>query len=291
MPHSKTPAKEPIREKLVSCGRGFEDFYIYEKPPQEQTPNGGRRVPLSPMKLERARNLNDKRARQRFIWIAYGNFGLGDYIISYTYDDDYLPKIPEDEDRDARNLIRRIEHRCKTKKLPPPKIMLVTENYSKTGKPCRLHHHMLISTKLTENDLRAVWRRKNMPKGETMGLVLLEPIRTQNNGMERLLKYITKYPDKLNPPDDDDQTAIALPAVRPLNKHRWRGTKNLVMPMQENRDSKFTRAGFRRLCAKHQDSEYIKELYPDHVLIRSECITNPVTGKKVVRLWMMRMIS
>ena len=246
-----------IREKWVHCGNDYNEFYIYHKnnnnPPARRNRRHRDTAPAQ-------KNLNDKQSRRHFIRLAYGNFGWKDYHITATYDDEYLPLTWEDALRDARNYMKRIVRRCKKLGLPPPKYLGVVECYDKNGKPCRIHLHILISCELSRDELESLWHKKGMKKGKTLGFVNVDKIRMANNGIERLARYITKYPDKAG--DTEDAEELKNLHKRPHGQRRWFQSLNLTIPFSTYADKKYKPSSFKKSLDRYRDKEYWEELYP-----------------------------
>ncbi|WP_101908853.1 hypothetical protein [Marasmitruncus massiliensis] len=256
------PGTGNIREKWVHCGNGYNEFYIYAKsdtdPPTKRNKHYRESRPAQ-------QNLNDKYARRYFIRLVYGNFYWKDYHISATYDEENLPKTWEQAVRDGANYIKRIARRCKKLGLPPPKCLGIIECYDKIGKPCRVHHHILVSCGLTREELESLWHKKGMKKGETIGFVNADRIRNSKDSIERLARYISKYPDKA----DDIEDAQELDELhrRPRGRRRWYSSGDLIRPFETYADTKYKPREFGKMLDRYRDRDFWEETYPGYQYI------------------------
>lgn len=105
-------------------------------------PRGKRKGKMVAAQIER----NFREAMKRLARILNCNCKGGDLFLSLKYDDTRLPATREEAERIAGNFMRRI---CRAyRKQTGEKLMwvLVTADRStKTGKPVRLHHHVVMS--------------------------------------------------------------------------------------------------------------------------------------------------
>jgi len=108
---------------------------------RQPRPRGKRRGRTLAAQLER----NMHQAVQRLARILNCNFRGGDVFLTLKYSDRRLPATKEEAKREARNFVRRIARaysKATGKKL---RWALVTaDRSSKTGKPVRLHHHLVM---------------------------------------------------------------------------------------------------------------------------------------------------
>ncbi len=262
-----------IREKTIQCGRGYTEFYIYGKSDTDPPAKRNKREKVSAPKQQ---NLNDKNARRHFFRLAHGNFDKNDYHLTLSYDDENLPGTFEEAERDAGNMIDRIKRLGKKLGVPPPKYLYLTECYDKNGKPCRIHHHILISTRLSRDQLESLWRKKGMRKGEQIGFANADRIRAKNNGIERLARYITKYPERAD--DVEDEFELKDLHQRPRGKRRWHQSANLIIPYATYADSKYRPREFREMLENFRDREFWLGLYPGYEFVGCNREKSDISG-------------
>lgn len=102
---------------------------------------GKRRGRSAASQIER----NMREAVKRLARTLNCNFQGGDLFLSLKYADERLPAGKEEARRDARNFIRRIARAYRKATGKKLRWALVTaDRSSKTGKPVRLHHHVVM---------------------------------------------------------------------------------------------------------------------------------------------------
>lgn len=104
-------------------------------------PRGKRKGKSLAAQIER----NFREAIKRLARILNCNFQGGDLFLSLKYSDERLPATKQEAKREVRNFIRRIDrvYRKQTgKKLRWA--MVTADRSTKTGKPVRLHHHVVM---------------------------------------------------------------------------------------------------------------------------------------------------
>lgn len=104
-------------------------------------PRGKRRGKSLASQIER----NFREAVKRLARILNCNFQGGDLFLSLKYSDERLPATKKEAKREARNFIRRIDRAYRKQTGKKLRWALVTADRStKTGKPVRLHHHVVM---------------------------------------------------------------------------------------------------------------------------------------------------
>lgn len=279
------PEGEPImfyREKKVDCGAYREVDIITRTDNAERAAKGkrGKRQTVSPPKQ---RNLNDKNARRYLIRLGNGNFGPGDLHVSTTYSARNLPGSPEEAEKIVSNYLHRIAYRMKKLGLPPLKYILVTEyGYRKndtTGKPIRIHHHIIMNGGLDRDAVELMWTKKriNWKQFETdrtyadtverLGWVNADRLQVNENGIEALCKYVTKTPN---------------------GKKRWSSSRNLVRPVEQPpADHKYTRRQIERLV-KSQDHgrSFFERKFPGYEITEIRPEYYEATGWHIyIKMW------
>ena len=174
--------------------------------------------------------LNDKNA-----WLYLGrlinmNFGKGDYHLSLTYDEKYLPASAEDAKRDFERFIGKVKklyeerggrrNASPTRKRgvssvgegsPLPKlryIMVMSYSSGKDGEPVRLHMHVIMSGGVDRTEIELLWRAPDKPGrcrkdateaekaarlGAPLGFADCDRLQVQD-GLGGLCAYLAKQP-------------------------------------------------------------------------------------------------
>ena len=104
-------------------------------------PRGKRRGKSAASQVER----NLREAVKRLARVLNCNFQGGDLFLSLKYSDERLPAAKEEAKREVRNFVRRIARAYRAATGKKLRWALVTaDRSSKTGKPVRLHHHVVM---------------------------------------------------------------------------------------------------------------------------------------------------
>lgn len=104
-------------------------------------PRGKRRGKSAASQVER----NLREAVKRLARVLNCNFQGGDLFLSLKYSDERLPATKEEAKREVRNFVRRIARAYRAATGKKLRWALVTaDRSSKTGKPVRLHHHVVM---------------------------------------------------------------------------------------------------------------------------------------------------
>ncbi len=254
--------KNFIREKKIYCGADYLEVDII---PRTETENvrPGKRSKKQKVSAPKQKNLNDKNAKRYFVQLINSNFGENDVHVTVTYSNEYLPDTIEEAEREAANYIRRISYRRKKEGLPPLKYILVTE-YSMgktTGKPVRIHHHIIMNSGLDRDTIEELWRkpkRKGQKKGDKIGFANTDRLQPNEYGLEALARYLMKNPN---------------------GKKRWSSSQNLTKPWSRTNDHKYTRKQVEKIVKDEADNtEFWRKKYPGWVLTESKPVYNEITG-------------
>ncbi|CEQ00527.1 Uncharacterised protein [[Clostridium] sordellii] len=203
---------------------------------------------------ETQRNLNNKNAQKNFIRKINTNFTNGDFLITFTYSNENLPKDHKQAKKDMQNFIRRIKRLISNKKLDVElKYIYVTE-HSEGAKGIRCHHHMMMNSILTMEEVEKAWklgRRNNIRKLDTDELWLTG-----------LATYLSKDPK---------------------GKKRWCSSKNLKEPRITRNHSKFSKKKINNMV-RFRDllKEEMEKANPGHVFIDYEIYLNEHNGKPYI---------
>lgn len=185
------------------------------------------------------KNLNDKNRKRKFLQVAETNFDEGDFHLSLTYRDEFLPKTIEEAEREVRNYIRRLRREMKRENVEL-KYMLVTSyrTEGEDGHMARVHHHLLVKKGLTRDRLEELWSRD----GERLGFANADRIQSDaNSGIARLCQYIMKHS---------------------TNKRSWTCSQNLERPVSRTNDCKYSRRQVQRLATQAPDFDFWERCYP-----------------------------
>lgn len=169
--------------KEIRAGQQLE-IEIYPEFSKQQAQELPDRVKEKQRKAQR--NLNDKNSRKEFIRTAEHNFNNGDYWITLTYEDEYLPASMEVALKNMQKYIRNINGKRKRRGLENAKYMYVTEWIEDGGEPVRCHHHLIMDSGLDMDTVESTWKhgRRNECRR----------ISKDDNGIAGMTNYMMKEP-------------------------------------------------------------------------------------------------
>lgn len=239
-----------MREKKIYCGKNYLEVDIYPYTYFKKGKNGKRSKKVKESKPKQ-NNLNDKNARRYFAQLVQANFNKHDLHVTATYKDKFLPSTLEEGEKEVINFLRRISYRRKKEGLEPLKYILVTEYSTEEdeGDVVRIHHHMIINGGLDRDEIEKLWskrKKKGESEGEKIGYINADRLQTEDNGLEALCKYLTKYPKK---------------------KKRWSSSKNLIKPISRINDCKYGKRQIERIAKNTPDKNYWEKKYKGWVVI------------------------
>ncbi len=213
-------------------------------------PRGGR----SRESTKAQKQLNTKKSVQEYINRLNANFGEGDVWMTLEYDQEHLPVSLEEAQRLLGNYIKKVNRHLKKEGKPKMKYIYVTE-YSDpvSGKPKRVHHHMVVSCDLHRDELEKMWQHGERTKSE-----YLHP------KQEGWLKGLGIYTSKGN-------------YQKKTGQRRWSCSKGLKKPEQTKSYCKFRKKDVRELIADFEQArELLEKKYPGYKLVELKRYWNEV---------------
>jgi len=119
---------------------------------------GPRKGPSTKRQIER----NDRERVKRLARVINCNFGPGDLWLTLTYADNRLPIDRRAAEKELARFLRKAGKLHKAKHGVPLRYIAVTaDKNSKTGEPCRLHHH-LVMDRMGWELLTELWPKEQM---------------------------------------------------------------------------------------------------------------------------------
>ena len=288
-----------VRQKTIHCGKGIKTYYrevdilMYKSTPRHRGPKMKRSLP----KQER---LNFKNSQRHLSQVCKSSFTGYDYRVDLTYTDEWLPGSLKIGQKYVDSYLRKVNSMREKKGLPQARWVCVDEGFDGHGRP---HHHLLISGGLDRDTMESLWYMGRGRNAESLGMVRTEKLKFSNDGIEGLVKYITKmvlkdYSDKgtegqltladLNA--DVSAGDIVNPSSR--GKRRWRQSRNLVQPHEKINDHAYSRKEIMKLLRRPADCEDTKRFFEvkhkGYVLDTCRYEYNSVTGTWSIYLTMHR---
>ena len=243
-----------IREKRFVCGRYLE-VEIYPISKLEQKKSRGKKRNES---RKEQKNLNDKNARKNLRRRIHANFDCNDLIVSLSYSDKYLPKNEEGAIRDRNNYLRRLKNFRRKNGLGELKYISVLEYREATcdrRTKTRIHHHIIISG-MDRDKVEKLWGK---------GTANANRLQANEFGFEELANYLSKDP---------------------RGKKRWSQSRNIVIPVPEINDYKFSNRMVYELSRNQGDRCVFERLYPGYIYTTHEVFVNEVNGGTYIYIQM-----
>ena len=242
-----------IREKAIDCGKQYREVDIYTyTDKQNRAARRGVRSKKRKVSEPKQKNLNEKNSKRYFVQTTTLNFASDPEAlhVSLTYSDLYLPQSLEEAEREISNYLRRVQYARKKAGLPPLKYMLVTASSvsKETGKPVRIHHHIIMNGGLDRDTVENLWRkrkRKGQKQGDRIGFCNADRLQADNNGIAALCSYLAKQSG---------------------GKKRWSSSHNLQRPTYRTTDMKYTHRQVEKWAKDHPDRAFWERKYPGWTL-------------------------
>ena len=184
--------------------------------------------------------------------LSNANFGVGDYLGTFTYAPGKQPKSDEEAQRNMRNFIGRLKYEWdKHKEYGPMKYIYCTERTEGKG-GVKYHHHMILSGNgMTRDQVEAKW---------PYGIANTKRYQWQENGFSGWAHYmVQKKADRQRPQEK-------------ATRRRWAASTNLVKPTITRADRKITRKQAMRIAtaAETEAAAIFEKAYPNCVLLSCE---------------------
>lgn len=291
-----------VRQKIIHCGRGTQTYYREIDIHMGKSSRGrkGKRGPKTMRSQPKQERLNFKNSQRHLNQLCKCNFMGYDYRLDLTYNDSWLPDSLEMGQKLVDSYLRKVNARRKKKELPPARWICVDEGFDGHGRP---HHHLLISGGLDRDTMESLWYTGRGKNAESLGMASTETLKFNNEGLEGLVKYITKqalkdYKSKGTEGQlslaDLDRDVAEEDIVNPSSgsRRRWRQSKNLIQPHEKTNDHAYSRKDIIRLVRQPADCEdtkkYYENRYKGYVLDTCRNEYNEVTGTWSIYLTMHR---
>lgn len=256
-----------VREKKIYCGPSYVEVDIIPRTWEaDMVAKRGTRSKKKRESAPKQRNLNEKNAKRYLRQLGNGNFSEGDWFISLSYQDKFQPETMEQAEKEVGNYIRRLKARYK-KLGQELKYILVNEG---GAKKVRFNHHLVINSLdegLTRDDVEALWAKKSKgQKKERIGTVNSKYIQTNENGLERIMAYMSKDPK---------------------GRKRWSSSRNLKRPDSRPNDHKYGPRTLEKVAqTPDQGMAYFTKKYPEYDISEVEAKYYEETGWHIyLKMW------
>lgn len=227
-----------VRQNRIRCGKEWLYVELFQYTEEQRNMCRKKRKKREKLTPPKQIDLNEKRARRYFVQLANANFQTGiDLKLDLTYAPGNIPVSLEEDERNVRNFLRRINYARKKAGLEPAKRIWVPTGgqiSARTGKPTKIHHHILISGGMDRDEIEKLWK---------LGTANCDRLQDSETGCEAFSRYIFKQGNRLR---------------------RWRPSKNLEKPIRTSNDNKYSIRKLRRICESGEvfNPEYWEKSYP-----------------------------
>lgn len=251
--------------------------------------------------LPKQERLNFKNAQRHLHQLCKCNFMGYDYRVDLTYNDRWLPDSLEAGRRYVDSYLRKVNSMRKKKGLPPARWICVDEGFDGNGRP---HHHLLVSGGLDRDAMEQLWYTGRGKNAETLGMCATETLKFDDDGIEGLVRYMTKRALKdhggrrmegqmtLADVEGAGVSAGDIVSLASGGKRRWRQSRNLIQPHEKTNDHAYSRRDIIRLVRQPADCEDTKRFfegrYKGYALDTCRFQFNAVTGTWNIYLTMHR---
>ncbi len=187
--------KSFIREKRVYAGASYMEVSLFTRTAeQEKYCKGlkGNRQRKRKVSRPAQNNLNDRNSKRYAKLLVYTNFGKNDYYLTFTYNDKYLPKTPEDAKKHQENTLRKLKRLYEKEGIELKYMWFTSYQYNdETGYIQRIHHHVLVNGGVNRDDVENCWSAGRGKKKEKMGRTQARLIQPGGNELNDLISYLT----------------------------------------------------------------------------------------------------
>ena len=240
-----------VRERIVSQADKYLDVDMFIYTDEQDKAVHSTRKKREHYTHKSCEKQNDRRSRIYFGQFVNCNFGAGDLHVTLTYSDTMLPASIEEAERHVRNYIKRLNYARTKAGLPPCKWIIVTEHNEdeSTGKPTRIHHHVIMDGALDRDVVEALWSYGKGKNKQPMGFVNADRLQISEDGLCAIAEYLTK---------------------RRTHCKRWTSSHGLRKPECYRRDGRISQRKLAKLGRGEIDVSEIEREYHGYELCRNE---------------------
>lgn len=257
-----------IREKAFDARNSrYKEVELFEYSEEEQEAVRQKRKTRTRASPPKIKSLNDKNSRKHFRWLLFNNFVEGDYLVSLTFDNEYIQKSISERKREFTNYIKCLR-RLYVKNGLELRYLYVIEGVNDEA---RFHYHLVINSgngKVTRDEVERLWKCGEHTNSKRLQL-------DSDGTFTSLAVYLMKSKD-----------------TKKKWERSWNGSHNLKRPEITTDDNKVSRKTMRKIqdAARNDEVRVImSKVYPKFKVIDYEIGQNPVTGRDYARFRMIRL--
>lgn len=248
--------KSFVREKRTHAG-SYMEVDLFTRTVEQETSCKKARGRRNNLTRPAQSNLNDKNSKRYAKLLIYSNFSKGDYYLTLTYSDEYLPKTPKEAKKHQDNTVRKWKRLYKKNGKELKYIWFTSYQFDDdSGYLKRIHHHVLVNELGSRDEVEACWSVGRGKKKEQLGRTKAELIQLSKiNGIHDLAAYLTNQ--------EKWEKGRWKKGIK-----RWSCSQNLKRPYETKNDYKWSQKKLHTLATNPDSGEaMILEKFPDHRII------------------------
>lgn len=180
-----------VRERRVEAGPYRElKLYIrtFEQERRCKEPRGRRLKVTGTAQTKWNKQASKRKASLKL----YANFGKGDYYLTFTYSNKFLPEKPEDAKRQKENVLKKMQRLYKKNNFELKYIWFTSYQFDEeVGYITRIHHHVITNKGPSRDDVEDCWSVGRGKKKQSLGRTQAKIIQPGEDGMQALVYYLT----------------------------------------------------------------------------------------------------
>lgn len=252
--------KSFVRERTVSAGP-FKATSIYTRTFEQERrckePRGRKRG-ISKISQQ---NWNDRKRKRRAEFLIYENFGNGDYYITFTYNNEFLPDNLERALKDQRNTLDKLGRLYKKAGIELKYMWFSSYQLDDSNEYIqRIHHHVIVNalpreTGLNRDDVEDCWSRGGGKNKKSLGRRQTQLIQDGAIGLKKIAMYVTNQEKYENHRWKKGQK-------------RWSSSKNLKEPTESTNDSWWSQRKLGNIAFMNDQGESVfSQRFPGYQII------------------------
>lgn len=236
--------KSFVREKRIVAG-SYQEVNLYMRTMEQERSCKTNRKRRKYLTKPAQAKWNDQSRKKYAKLLIYTNFGKGDYYMTFTHNDDSLPKTPADAKRIQENVLKKMKRLYQKHGLELKYIWFTSYQFDEDkGYIKRIHHHVLVNAGVSRDDVEGCWSTGRGKNKRMLGRTQAQLIQPGMNGLEDLATYLT------------GQEKWEKRQWKKGQK-RWSSSKNLKKPFETRNDNAWSQ---RKLLMMGKDYQLAEEL-------------------------------
>lgn len=252
--------KSFVRERTVTAGP-FQASSIYTRTFEQERrckEPRGRKKKVSKISQQ---NWNDRRRKRKAEFLIYENFKSGDYYLTLTYNNEFLPNDLKRAAADQRNMLGKLDRLYKKAGIELKYIWFTSYQMDESEDYIqRIHHHVLVNalpkvSGMGRDEVEHCWSRGGGKKAKSLGRTEGQLIQGGSEGIKKVAVYLTNQEKWKNHRWKRGQK-------------RWSRSQNLKEPTETTNDSWWSQRKLGKLAFMNDSGEEIfSQRFPGYRII------------------------